>query len=131
MPELDAEASPLAIGAEQGGDAIATAAAVGVGVTPEGRHGAQGPAEDGPEGLGTTGMADGAGQTTGQAAAAGRIGGPAGRPVAVVLLHEDRQQVGLWAGRGVAVGGDGSGGGDLARGEGLVRRMWVPSGRPS
>lgn len=59
MPELDAEADTLTGGAEECGDAFATAAALGVGVTPEGRHGVECSVEELPEGFSTTGVVDG------------------------------------------------------------------------
>ena len=108
MPELDAEADTLAGGAEEGGDAFTTAAALGVGITPEGRHGLEGTVKELPEGFSTTGVVDGPLETRDEAGGTGGVSRPGGRTVAVVVLDEGGEE-GTGAGR-AGVGAVGAGG---------------------
>ena len=92
MPELRAQTSCLAIGAQQRRNAIAAAASVRVGLAPEGRHLREGRSASFPQRLGRAGVADGALQPREQHGAFGLIGRPAAGAVAVVgrrkLLHQ-------------------------------------------
>ena len=114
VPELDAEGGVGAVALEEGGEAFGTAAALGVGGAPEGRHRGEGIAEGGSEGAGATGVAQRLADATEQGGAARLEGGPGGRAVLVVesaeLIEQGRIGVRRDVSAGVRLGGCPGGG---------------------
>jgi hypothetical protein len=100
MPELHPQAGAAPVGAEQGRHALRTAAALGVGGPPEGRHRPQRRRQGCGEGIGATGLAQRLPQLGAQAVAAGLVGRPAGGSVLVVEPGEALQQIGAGVGLG-------------------------------
>jgi hypothetical protein len=95
VPELHPQASAAAIGGEQHRHALGAAAALGVGVAPEGRHGVEGGDESGGEGIRATGLLERLTHLGPQAVATGVVGGPGGRAVLVVEIRQVAQQLRL------------------------------------
>lgn len=101
MPELHPQASAAPVGAEQDRHALRTAAALGVGGPPKGRHRLQRRRQGVGEGIGTAGLAQGLAQLGAQAVAPRLVRRPGGGPVLVVepgqALKQDTGFVGLWS----------------------------------
>jgi hypothetical protein len=93
MPELHPQPGAASVGAEQNRHALGTAAALGVGGPPEGRHRLQRRRQGVGEDIGTAGLAQGLPQLGAQAVAPRLVRRPGGGPVLVVEPGQALQEV--------------------------------------